>query len=199
MMQSDFRTKNMKRKICLILLMGSAGLTATAQKYRPVISTGTAFNYTFHLHGQQSNFVLTVKNLTDTLLLNWTIRGLAGGNYQVFPTAFQQARNMNWAQPEPGITVPLRSQTFCMISKAAFNDLLQKHRFTYDSTVYEWKDDSKEKPLMLNNQELDVLHVTAQNETTEFWILNNPDFPMICQIRGNPLGIDVTLNSIQSP
>ena len=50
---------------------------------------------------------------------------------------------------------------------------------------------------MLGGQPVDVLHVVAQNETTQLWILNNPDFPFVCQIKGNPLGIDIKLNSIK--
>jgi len=181
-----------------MLLFAVMTFAASAQKIVPVIKMGTSINYTFNLHGQSSGFELTVKNLTDTVALNWRIRGLAGGTYIITPPAFKGADKLNFAQPIPNVKVVLPiDQTFCMISKNAFNDLVKNHHYRYDNTTYDLKDDVSQNPVMLGDGQLDVLHVVAQDETTEIWILNNPDFPLICKIKGNPLGIDITLNSIK--
>jgi hypothetical protein len=186
------------RQFSCALLLALISLTAYSQKVMPVIKQGTVINYTFHLHGQQSAFAIEVKSITDTLALRWTIRNLAGGVYLISPAGWNQGSKMNFAQPVPNTAVKLSpDQTFCMISKSAFKDLLEKHQFTYDNTVYDLKEDAAQNTVMLENQPVDVLHVTAENETTELWILNNPNFPFICQIKGNPLGIDVDLNSIK--
>jgi hypothetical protein len=49
----------------------------------------------------------------------------------------------------------------------------------------------------MGDQQLDVLHAVARDETTEMWILNNPAFPLICKLKGNPLGFDFIVNSIK--
>lgn len=186
------------RNIYLAILFLSAVFSAKAQILQPEIKPGTTFFYTFDLHGQHAAFDVTVKSFTDTLKLNWKIRNLATGNYAVTPAAWQHANQLNFAQPEPFKTVKLNDQqTFMMISKAAYQNLISKKQYTYDHTIYVLKNDLKENPLQLGTQTLDVLHVVAQNETTEIWILNNPDFPIICRIKGNLLGINVDLNAIK--
>ncbi len=185
----------MKTLSYIILLLG---LSASAQNLTPVIKEGTTFKYTFYLHGQTSPFQITVNHVSDSLLLSWNIRGLAGGSYIVSASGLNNGNSLSFAQPEPFKKVKLGAgQTFCMISRSAFNDLVTKRSFTYDNTVYDLKADST--VVMIDNQPLAVLHVVAQNETTEFWILNNPDFPFICQSKGNPLGIDMKLNAITQP
>jgi hypothetical protein len=185
------------KKISCVLVLAVISFTASAQKIVPVIKQGTSINYTFNLHGQQSAFEIIVKNLADTVTLNWRIRGLAGGTYILTPTAVKSANKLNFAQPVPNAKIVLPSdQTFCMISKDAFNDLVKKHLFVYDNTTYNLNDDTSQS-LAMGDQQLDVLHVAAQDETTEMWILNDPDFPLICKIKGNPLGIDIKVNSIK--
>lgn len=182
----------------VVMLFLSTIFTAKAQIFKPEIKPGTIFSYILDLHGQHAPFDITFKSFTDTLKLNWKIRNLAGGNYTITPSAWQNADQLNFAQPKPFVTVKLSDhQTFMMISKSAFKDLVKKHQYNYDHTVYDLKDDLKENPLQLGTQTLDVLHVVARNETTEFWILNNPDFPIICQIKGNPLGINIDLKEIK--
>lgn len=106
---------------------------------------------------------------------------------------------MNFVQPVANVTVTLPSdQTFMMISKNAFKDLSEKRRFEYDNTIYVLKGDTTESPVTPGGKPLDVLHVVALNETTQFWILNSPDFPFICKIAGNPLGIDADFDRVSS-
>lgn len=185
-------------KIFLLLILALAGPAAHAQAppLRPVVGPGTTFAYDFDLHGQHAPFELTVARAADTLRLNWRIRGLATGAYLVAPAAWQRANRLNFAQPQPGLAVRLPDQTFLLLSKQAFADLRAQGRYTYDQTVYVRANDAA-NPLLLSGQPLDVLHVVAQGDPTELWILNNPDFPFICRILHNPLGIDLVLNAIK--
>ena len=186
------------KKVSYMILLLMLGLGASAQMLTPVIKEGTTFKYTFYLHGQTTPFQITLNHVSDSLLLGWNIRGLAGGNYIVSASGLNNGNSLSFAQPEPFKKVKLGAdQTFCMISRSAFNELVTRHKFIYDHTIYELKADSA--VLMIANQPLAVLHVVAQNETTEFWILNNPDFPFICQSKANPLGIDMKLNAITQP
>jgi hypothetical protein len=62
----------------------------------------------------------------------------------------------------------------------------------YDNTAYHFKDNEPG----ING--LELLHVAAENEATEWWILNNPAFPLVCKIKGSPLGIDCLLNKVST-
>ena len=184
-----------------ILLLSLAALGAgpgRAQALKPVVGVGTTFGYTFDLHGQHAPFELAIAGATDTLKLTWRIRGLAGGGYAVSPTAWQQADALYVAQPLPAQTVRLPdSQTFLMLSKSAFATLLARHRFVYNNTVYDLRDDTAAHPLLLGGQPLDVVHAVAQDDPTELWILRNATFPVICQITHNPLGVNAVLTTIK--
>jgi hypothetical protein len=171
----------MKRVICLLIL-GLAFVRGYGQ-----IKQGSTFNYTFTLHEQTIPMELTVLHYTDTLVLGWRIRGLAGGSYTMLPSALQHGVKMNFVQPSPDANIQLGpNETFCMISVDAFKKLVKEHQFVYDNTVYDFKDTEKE-----------WLHVVARDESTELWIMNNPAFPLVCKIKGNPLGIDCSLNSFK--
>ena len=192
------RLPYMKTLLSFILLL--AGQMAQAQTpaalLRPAVGPGTTFAYTLDLHGQHASFELTVARATDTLALNWQIRGLALGSYLVSPAAWQQAARLNSAQPVPGPPVRLpANQTFMMLSKKAFAELLARQRCVYDNTVYELKADAA--PLLLRGQPLDALHLVAQEDATELWVLNNPTFPIICRMWHNPLGVDYVLNGVK--
>lgn len=187
----------MKSRYYLLLPMFFS-VAAKAQMLKPVIKAGTTFYYTFELNGQHASFEISIKKFMDTLTMGWKIRGLANGLYIITPAAWQNADMLYFAQPELFSTIKLKdNETYLMLSKNAFHNLLTKKSFIYNNTVYTLANDLKTNAFKLGNDTLDVIHITAKNETTELWILNNPDFPMICQIKGNPLGINIELNTIK--
>src|ERR1700744_2742969 len=136
----------MKKFNCM-LLFAVATLAASAQKIVPVIKPGTAINYNFKLHDQQSGLELVVKKLTDTVTLNWRLRGFAGGAYVITPAAFQNGNKLSFTQPDKNVVLPADETLFCMISKNAFNNLVKNHRYVYDNTTYDLKDDANQNPL----------------------------------------------------
>ena len=172
------------------------GTGLQAQVSNPVVKKGMVFSYSFELHGQHVPFDLTLKSMTDTLTLGWRIRGYVAGTYKVTPSSLMNADKLNFSQPAPNATVVLPAdETFLMLSKKAFSALISSQQYFYDNTVYELiKGDNL---LKTGDLTLKTVHVKAQDEATELWILNNPDFPLICQIKGNPLGINVLLKSIK--
>ncbi|QJD96670.1 hypothetical protein HH214_12675 [Mucilaginibacter robiniae] len=187
------------RKFILKLLLLFIAFAAHAQKGQLVIQKGSTLNYTLYLHGQQVAFELKVKHLQDSLVLDWKMRNTTSGTYVILHQALLKADKLNFVQPEANRVYVLPSdQTFFMISKSAFNHMLQYKNFVYDNTVYQL-DTNRHLPAtnLSNSEAWNTLHVIAQNETTELWILNNPDFPLICRIKGNPLGIDMILNTIK--
>jgi hypothetical protein len=184
-----------------ILLVSFAALFSTlarAQAPLPAVGVGTTFSYNLELHGQHAPFELIIASATDTLKLKWRIRNLAGGVYTVSPTAWQRGIALHVAQPLPGPPVRLPdTQTFMMLSKSAYAALLAQRRFEYNNTVYELRNDLGTHPLLLGGQPLDVLHVVAQGDATELWILRNASFPVVCQMTHSPLGVNYVLTNLK--
>ena len=185
-------------KLLLTLLILCTAFALKAQQTGSVVKQGSIIGYNLRLHGQQVAFALTVSRLTDSVVLNWKMRNTTSGAYIIVPHAVKKADKLNFMQPEADRTVTLPpNQTFFFISQAAFQNLLQKRSFEYDNTVYDLKDSGQRSTITVDGKELDVLHVAARNETTEFWILNNPLLPLICRITGNPLEVNMEINSLK--
>jgi hypothetical protein len=82
-----------------------------------------------------------------------------------------------------------------MLSESAYATLLAQHRFVYNNTLYDLHDNPGARPLLLGSQPLAVLHVLAQGDLTELWILCNPIFPVIYQMAHSLLGVSYLLVS----
>ncbi len=188
------------KKLMVLFLLGLIARQSEAQQAQtvPVIKAGTKIEERFSLYGQTVPISITVNALTDSVLLNWTIRGLSSGSYQISAAGFEKGTRINFVQPVPLSVVKLGpEETFAIISKAAFRALKKTRKLMYNNTTYVLKENNKEKPFTIGSQELDVLHVTGVEEAGDLWILNDPEFPLICQFKNNPLGIDFTVTAIK--
>ena len=186
------------KKIKLSLLLLFMAIASMAQQQAPVIKQGSTVGYTLKLHGQQVAFALTVTRLSDSVILDWKVRNTTTGTYVMLPKAVSKANRLSFVQPEPDTKVVLPpDQTFFFISKTAFQNLLQKRSFEYDNTIYDLQNNGEATTMTVDGKTLNLLHVVARNETTQYWILNNPDLPLICRITGNPLEVDMEINSLK--
>jgi hypothetical protein len=185
----------MKKLFILFLLAGQA-ITSKAQQ-NAVIKQGSIIGYNLKLHGQTVAMALTVTRLSDSVVLDWKIRNTATGRYIFLPDAVLKANKLNFVQPEPNTTIMLSDQTFFFISKQAFSDLVKQRSYKYDNTIYDLKGNGKPETITVDGKVISVLHVAARNETTEYWILNNPDLPLLCRITGNPLEVDTEITSLK--
>ena len=185
------------KKIFYLCLFVFIFQQASAQQIVPTIKVGTKLTYKFSLYGQSLSINFIVKSMVDTVKLDWNIRGYAHGSYLISAKAFQKGNKINFIQPANQQVIKLADdETFGIISKAAFTDLMKNNRFVYNNTTYVLKDDKKENPFIRGSLNLDLLHVIGLEEPGELWILNSPEFPLICQIKANPLGINFTLLEI---
>ncbi|WP_342645299.1 hypothetical protein [Mucilaginibacter sp. CSA2-8R] len=184
------------KKLLFFLLLAGQALVLKAQQNISV-KQGSVIGYNLKLHGQTVAMALQVTRLSDSVVLDWKIRNTATGRYVALPSAVNKANKLNFVQPEPNTTVTLSNQTFFFISKEAFKNLISHKSYQYDNTIYDLKGDGKPETITVDGKVISVLHVAARNETTEYWILNNPDFPLLCRIAGNPLGVDAEITSLK--
>lgn len=172
--------------------------SAFAQQNPVAIKQGTQLDYKFFLYGQTVGIGMTIKSVTDSVLLDWNLRGMAFGSYLVSKEGFENGNKLNLIQPAPSAVIRLApDETFAVISKSAFRLLMKDKKFVYNNTTYVLQDDKKLPPFKVGDHETDVLHVTGVEEHGELWILNDPDFPLICQMKNNPVGINFTIVAIR--
>ena len=84
-----------------------------------------------------------------------------------------------------------------MISRSAYQDLVKNNQFVYNNTTYVLDEKNAEK-IQIEGKSVETLHVKAQIDQTEMWIVKNPEFPLLCKMTKNPLGIDFTLIKIMN-
>jgi len=187
------------RKLFIMISCTLAAITASAQKYVPQIKTGTVLNYTAHARamGQTVPAFLTITQFEAPLRMKWAIGPLGSGTYEISAKAIQSGTKM--ALREPGydeITKLKDNETIAFISKDTFNGLIANKAFELNGQKFAVVTDGA-PAFTLGDKEVDTFYATTANGKTKIWILNNPDFPLVCKIEGAPQGIDLSLNSVQ--
>jgi len=184
------------KNILLSILFCAVYQTGKAQSYVPTVKNNTVFNYICKLHGQTRTLSLTAKTVADTLTFKLETRGVKS-SIVILPEALKNGNALSFNQGEYAPVLNLKpTETFFMISRAAYQDLVQNKKFVYNNTTYILNENAAEKGVSIDGKLIESLHVIAQIDQTEMWVIKNPDFPLICKITKNPLGINFTLVKI---
>lgn len=186
------------KKICLFVFTLMVGNIVLGQKYIPKISVNSVFNYNVIANstGQQIPLTITVLNLTDPLRMKWGIPGLGSGTFEISAKGFESATKMHLSEPTPDDITKLKdNESVMVISKNQFTSLLNNQSFDMNGAKFTIRPTTI--PYKINDKEADVIHAATANGKVEMWILNNPDFPLICKLTGNPQGIDFDQTSIK--
>ncbi|MCV9927570.1 hypothetical protein OIU83_07905 [Flavobacterium sp. LS1R49] len=184
------------KKTILILLVCAMHQIGTAQKYIPTLKNNTELSYICKLHGQTRTLTLTSKIANDKLILDLDTRGVKS-SIVILSEALKNGNALSFNQGEYEPVLSLKpTETFFMISQSAYQDLLKNNKFIYNNTTYVLDENLAKNSVEIEGKLLDNLHVVAQVDETEMWIVKNPEFPLICKIIKNPLGINFTLVKI---
>jgi len=185
------------KKTALILLAALLANAAMAQKYVPKIGVNAVINYDVvaTASGQQIPLTLTMESVTDPVIFRWAIPGLGIGKFQLSPAGFQSGTKMRLEEPQDGTTKLKDDETIMVLSKDSFNNLVKNQTFMLNKGKFDAKPDTLK--YKINDKEADVIHAATANGKVHIWVLNNPDFPLICRLTGNPGGIDFDLLSIK--
>jgi hypothetical protein len=187
------------KKLLLISLLALLTNFAFAQKYVPAIKVGTVFSYEVFLRnaGQRLPISLTVKTLGDPMNIGWSVVGLGTGTFAINAKAQESGTKIAVRTPEADDVTKLKDdETFLTVSKSTFNSMVNNQPFVLngmqftvvanDTTVYR-----------INDKVAPILHAIGANKKSELWVLNNPDFPLICGENSVAKGIDLTLLGIK--
>ncbi len=182
------------KNIIILFIFCFLSQSITSQNYVPLIKNNTELNYICKLHGQTRTLSLTTKMIKDTLVFKLKTRGVKS-NIVTMPEALKSGNELSYNQGEFSDVLLLKpTETFFMISKDAYQNLRNTGKFTYNNTTYVL--DKSKDDIVINNKTILTLHVVAQIDKTEMWILKNSNFPLICKTTKNPLGINYWLTSI---
>jgi hypothetical protein len=185
----------MKNIIATIVFCSLFQMT-TAQNYVPSIKNNTELNYVCKLHGQTRTLTLNTKISKDTLVFNLDTRGVKC-SVVMSQKALKSGNALSFNQGEYSDVLVLKpTETFFMISQSAYQDLLKNNKFIYNNTTYVLDEKADKNGVVIEGKSVDALHVVAQIDETEMWIVKNSDFPLICKMTKNPLGINYTLVKI---
>ncbi|WP_394465392.1 hypothetical protein [Mariniflexile sp. HNIBRBA6329] len=136
--------------------------------------------------------------VSDTLVFHLETRGVKS-SIKMTPEAVKRGTELSFNQGENTPVIVLKPlETFFIISKSSYQDLLKNNQFVYNNTTYVLDKSEKTDPVIIDGIALSTLHVVAQIDNTEMWILQNPDFPLLCKVTNNPLGINFTLTDMVS-
>lgn len=185
------------KKIGLLLTAIICYNAALAQKYVPKISAGTALAYTISVNGESIQFQLNVNSISDSVKMTWEVSKYGKGTYVMAVKSLENGSKMILEAPEPDEVTRLSdSQTMAFISRSAFKSMAKNKEMEFDDIKYVLAQDAT-PAIKVDDKELDVLHAISTDGKNEMWILNYPDFPLICKSRNGTLGAAMTLRSIR--
>jgi hypothetical protein len=186
------------KKFSLLMAAFIVGHIAAAQIVNPKIGVGSVLNYNVVAtsSGQQIPLTLNIISLNDPMKLKWTLTGLGTGSFIIPAKALESGTKMRLQEPMPNVDTQFGdSETIMFISKATFSDMVKNQEFTLNKVKFTVK--PSDKPFELGGKPLDTFHASTANGKVEMWIINSPDFPVICKFIGNPAGIDFELTNVK--
>ena len=185
------------KKFVLIAFVCSSIISFSQDKVAPVLKQGSRLTYIVHSGGQDVNFSTSIDSVSPGYLkLGWDIDGLGTGGWVMKKNSLEKATNGYWDQPLPGSDVELPDdQAVLILSKLQWESLQNEKKFVFDQKNFAAKTPSEQQLLKLQGKTVDAIMVEAENGF-RVWILNNPSYPFILKMEGNPRGIDLDLTSI---
>ncbi len=178
----------MKRIVLILSFLGFFSIKLLS------VETTDTLQFVYKLHGQTRKFqYVFVPERDGALTLHWGIeRNLKwwSGTYHMTHAGIKRGNSLSFRMPEDGNHVKLAdNETFALISNEAYHNLKDTGKFTYDGVDYNFIDNKTSTPIG------NLLHV-IDSEGAELWILDKERFPIIWEMRNNPLEINWTTQII---
>jgi len=139
--------------------------------------------FTYKLHGQTRKFDVDITERNDSLVFSYGIqRNLKywKGQYTMTPKARKSAKNANYTQPTDGLDIVLPDdELFAMLSTDMYKQIKKKKTCVWCNETFHLVD-------TVNG----LLHLQAEHTNYEFWVLDDPNLPLIMKMVNNPVEID---------
>lgn len=186
------------KKLSLVLVLIFIAFCASAQKYVPQIKAGTVLTYTAQSRntGSSAPVTLTIMSVTDPVKIKWDIQGVGTGFYTMDAKSIKSASQTIAKEPEPNITTAIdTNQTLILLSKDAYKSMMDNKNFVLNGYTFIVQPDTS--TFTINNKAANVTFAKTQRGHREILILNNPDFPIICNAHKVTPYIDFWLSGLK--
>ena len=188
----------MKFRFALLLLLMQSTIAFPQEKFLPEIKKGVVLNYQVSVNGQVFPVQMKIDSLgPEYSRFNWSMQEGGSGNVINTKNSLESAVKSYWGELQNGadLTMP-NDQSILMISKSVWNSIQKDKNFTLDDQQYTVKEQPGNAIFKLKDKPVNVIYAESANGATRIWLLNNPSAPFMVKIEGNPMGIDISLNSI---
>jgi putative alpha-1,2-mannosidase len=138
--------------------------------------------YTFSLHGQTRRFSVNLEKKGGNLVFDWGIeRNLKWwtGTYTMTANALENARQLCYVQPLNGQHLSLETETFGVLSRAAWREIKKNGKCLYNRVEYQ-----------LVSQEDGKLFLRDSQEKSEMVVADDEELPIIWSMQNNPVEIN---------
>lgn len=173
------------RKTLMLCLLVCGFSSAFAQKANPEIKEGTTLLITAYVQGTEVPVYLSVDKMTPAPAIKWSVDGYGDGVIQMTEKGINDGTSFFSGQPSTGTTNLADTETWALISKAAFKNLVANQSFQYNGMKFKVKEGAA--AFKLDGKEVDAISVASENGNISLTILNNAQFPMILQSTGMPM------------
>lgn len=187
-------------KSLLVTLLLTAGFMSHAQDVSPTkITNGTRLYYTAQTPDQEVPLLITVDSAgKERIRMSWSIDGFGSGAWIMNKASIESANRGSWGEPSVGEDeVIADEETVLYFSKALWNSVKNEKKATYDNVNYVVKPAAAGDLLQVNGKAIDQIYLESENGASKIWLLNDPSFPLVLKISGNPAGIDLWITNIE--
>jgi|SRR5688572_25261919 len=188
------------KRIVAAFAISVIAITLHAQEaLNPTIKRGVKIHYTVNTgDGQEIPLLISVDSVAPKYVkLGWNIEGMGAGGWVMKENSLNNATRGWWGEPVAGSDMDIADeQLVLLLSKAQWNAIMKDKKMEYDQQQYHVKQPNEQQLLKLNGKSLNVIMVESLNGASRIWVLNNPQFPAVVKIEGNPMGIDLWVTSI---
>ena len=189
----------MRSRCMLVLLLLQSMIGLSQEKISPQIKKGSTLTYQVSVNGQQFLVQMKIDSIgPEYSRFNWSMQDGSGGYVINAKNSMENAIKGYWGQLNNGedMTMP-PDQSIIIASKALWNAAQKDKKFNFDMQDFIVKDQPPEAIFKLGDKAVNILYAETANASTKVWFLNNPAAPILVKIEGNPVGIDIFLQSIE--
>ena len=181
------------KKTFFVLFSIACSIAAFSQQQD--IKQGNTLEYAVYPNGMFLTGNLFMEKINaDTVTIAWTIQDRSGRR-TMLKNSIDNGKGGYWNPPIDGedIIIPEDELLLC-VSKTAFQSLKQTGKMVFDGVLF--TAEINKRTYKVGNKLLNAIHLTNDKTTTNMWVLDDPDLPLILKLEGNPFNVDVELTGI---
>jgi len=185
------------KKVYAFALLIFICYNASAQKYVPHIKEGTILNYNVKARatGQPAGISLTIISLAPPVKIKWAIPFVGTGFFEMSAKSIQSATKTLAEEPAPDeVTTMKDDETLLLLSKDTYNSMINNKSFQLNGYTFNVQTDTA--AFQINKKDADVFYAVSTKGNRRIWVLNDPDFPLICRSKRVTDLIDFELTAI---